>query len=102
MEVTSMRRILLFSLAFVAAAVFALTVPGAVSAQGDGTISTTVIDAGTFITVKKAGGGEILSLYRIRGDRIIPVDTVFNTIDRSSSSTSFSKRYLIQVDVENK
>ena len=97
-----MRTISAILLVIVAVVVFGLSGPGAVFAQGDETISTTAIDGGAFITVKKAGGGEILSLYRIRGDRIILVDTVVNTSDRSSSSTSFSKRYLIRVDVENK
>jgi len=97
-----MRRILLLSLVFIAATIFALTVPGVVSARGDGTISTTVIDAGAFITVKETVGGDVLSLYRIRDDRIILVDTVVNTSNRSSSDTSFQKRYLIRVDVENR
>ncbi len=97
-----MKRISLLSLVFIAATIIALTVPGTVSARGDGTISTTVIDAGAFITVKETVGGDVLSLYRIRDDRIILVDTVFNTSDRSSSSTSYAKRYLIRVDVENR
>jgi len=102
MEDMTMKRISLLVIVFIAAAIFALMVPGAVSAQGDGTISTTVIDAGAFITVKETVRGDVLSLYRIRDDRIILVDTVFNTSDRSSSSTSYAKRYLIRVDVENR
>ena len=97
-----MRKISLLSLVFIAATIFALTVPGAVSAQGDGTISTTVIDAGAFITVKETVVGDILSLYRIRDDRIILVDTAVNTSNRSSSDTSLPKRYLIRLEVENR
>ncbi len=96
-----MKKMSLISIVFLAAAVFALTVPGAVPAQADGAILTTVVDDGTFITVKEARGGEILSLYRIRGDRIILVDTVFNTSDRGSSNTKLPTRYLHRVDVEN-
>jgi hypothetical protein len=96
-----MKKMSLISIVFLAAAVFALIVPGVVPAQADGAISTTLVDDGTFITVKEAGGGEILSLYRIRGDRIILVDTVFNTSDRGSNKTKLSTRYLHRVDVEN-
>ncbi len=97
-----MRNISLFSLVFIVATVFVLTVSGAVSAQADGTISTTVMGDGVFITVKGSVRGDVLSLYRIRGDRIILVDTVVNTGDRSSSKTSFSKRYLVRLDIENR
>ncbi|MCJ7500851.1 hypothetical protein MUP29_11410 [bacterium] len=97
-----MRMISLFSLVIVAVAVVVLTAPGAVYAQGDETISTAVIDAETFVTVKESVTGEVLSLYRIKGDRIVLVDTVVNTNNRSSSDTSFPKRYLIRLDVENR
>jgi len=96
-----MKKISLISIVFLAVTVFALTVPGVLPAQADGTISATMVDDGTFITVKEARGGEILSLYRIRGDRIILVDTVFNTSDRGSSDTKLPTRYLHRVDVEN-
>jgi hypothetical protein len=96
-----MKRMSLIYIVFLAATVFALTVPGAVPAQADGTISSTVVDDGTFITVKEARGGEVLSLYRIRGDRIILVDTVFNTSDRGSSNTKLPTRYLHRVAVDN-
>jgi len=101
-EVMKMKKMSLIAIVILAATIFALTVPGVVSARGDGTISTTVIDAGAFITVKETVGGDVLSLYRIRDDRIILVDTVVNTSNRSSSDTSFQKRYLIRVDVENR
>ena len=97
-----MRKISMLLRVLIAATIFTLSVPGFVSAQGDGAISTTVIDAGAFITVKETAKGDVLSLYRIRGDQIILVDTVVNTSNRSSSDTSFQKRYLIRVDVENK
>ena len=97
-----MRKISLLSLVLIAGTIFVLTVPGAVSAQGDETISTTVIDEGAFITVKETAGGDVLSLYRVRGDRIILVDTVVNTDNRKSSDTSFQKRYLVRLDVENR
>jgi len=86
----------------IAAAIFTLTVLGAASVRADGTVSTTVIDAGTFITVKGGARGEVLSLYRIKADRIILVDTVINTSDRSSNESSFQKRYLIHLDLENR
>jgi len=97
-----MRKIFLLLLALGITAAFALTVPGDLWAQGDGTISTTVIDAGSFITVKETAVGDVLSLYRIRGDRIVLVDTVVNTINRASSDTSFPKRFVIRVDMENR
>jgi len=97
-----MRKISLLSLVLIAGTIFVLMVPGAVSAQGDETISTTVIDEGAFITVKGTADGDVLSLYRVRGDRIILVDTVVNTDNRKSSDTSFQKRYLVRLDVENR
>jgi hypothetical protein len=105
-----MKKMPLLPITLVAAVVWALMVPGAVSAQGDETISTTVIDEGAFITVKETAGGDVLSLYRVRGDRIyrvrgdriILVDTVVNTDNRKSSDTSFQKRYLVRLDVENR
>ena len=97
-----MRKISLLSLVLIAGTIFVLTVPGAVSAQGDETISATVIEEGAFITVKETAGGDVLSLYRVRGDRIILVDTVVNTDNRKSSDTSFQKRYLVRLDVEKR
>jgi len=102
MEVTSMKKLSLFSLMFIGVVVFALTIPGVVSAQAGETISMTVIDSDTFITVQKTGGGDVLSLYKVRSDRIVLVDTVVNTSNRSNSDTSFPKRYLIRLDVENR
>ena len=97
-----MRKTAICSVVFIVVVVLALAGPGAASAQGDGTISTTVVDAGVFVTVKESVTGDVLSLYRIKGDRIVLVDTVVNTNNRSSSDTSFPKRYLIRLDVENK
>ena len=97
-----MRKISLFFLVFIAAAALAFMIPGAVCAKGEGGISTTVIDTGIFVTVKETAEGDVLTLYRISGDRILLVDTVINTSDRSSSDTSFPKRYLIHVDGENR
>ena len=102
MEVINMKKVPLLSIVFITATIFALMLPGSVSAQVEGTISTTAMDEGRFITVKKTGGGEVLSLYRIKGDRIVLVDTVVNTNNRGTSDTSFPKRYLIRLDVENK
>ena len=73
--------------------------PGVALAQGDGMVSTTVIDTGTFITVKETVGGDVLALYRIRGDRIILVDAVVNTSNRDAK---LPKRYLHRLDLENK
>ena len=97
-----MRKISLLSVVLIAGIIFVLMVPGAVSAQGDETISATVIEEGAFITVKETAGGDFLSLYRVRGDRIILVDTVVNTDNRKSSDTSFQKRYLVRLDVEKR
>jgi len=94
-----MRKISLLWLVFLAVTLLALTVPGAVSAQGDETISTTVIDDGTFITVKETAVGDILSLYRVVNDRIILVDTVVNSNRRD---TSLPKRYLHHLELENR
>jgi hypothetical protein len=73
--------------------------PGVAPAQGDGTVSTTVIDAETFITVKETVGGDVLALYRIRSDRIILVDAVVNTSNRDAK---LPKRYLHRLDLENR
>ncbi|MDF1526780.1 MAG: hypothetical protein RRA15_07235 [bacterium] len=97
-----MKKIPLLSMVLITATIFALMLPGSVSAQVEGTISTTVIDEGVYVTVKESVTGEVLSLYRIEGDRIVPVDTVVNTSNRSNSDTSFPKRYLIRLDVENR
>jgi len=97
-----MRKTAICSVVFIVAVVLALAGPGAASAQGDGTISTTVIDAGVFVTVKETAQGDVLSLYRVSGDRIILVDVVINTNNRSSSDTSFPKRYLHHLDLENR
>jgi len=97
-----MKKVPLLSIVLITATIFAWMLPGSVSAQVEGTISTTVIDEVSFITVKKTGAGDVLSFYRIRGDRIVLVDTVVNTSNRNSSDTSFPKRYLIRLDVENR
>ena len=76
--------------------------PGAVFAQGDAPISATVVGEGAFITVKESVAGEVLSLYRIKGDRIILVDTVVNTSSRSDRDVKLSDRYLHRLDVENR
>jgi len=85
-----------------AAAVFFLAFPHDLRAQGDGVITTSVADPGYLVTVRDSPAGEVLSLYRIRDDRIVLVDTVVNTNKRASSDTSFSKRYVIHVDIENR
>lgn len=97
-----MRAIFLVSLGFTVLAVFVLTGPGAVFAQGDVTISATVVGEGAFITVKDSAAGDVLSLYRIKGDRIILVDTVVNTSSRSDRDVKLSDRYLHHLDVENR
>ena len=97
-----MRTVSVILLVIVAVAVFALSGPRAVFAQGDGTISTTVIGEGTFITVKESVAGDVLSLYRVKGDRIVLVDAVVNTSSRSDRDVKVSERYLHRLDVENK
>lgn len=94
-----MRKISVLSFVFIAATIFALTVPGAVSAQGDSAVSLAQIDFETIVTVKETTGGDLLSLYKIRGDRIILVDTVVNTSNRDSK---LPKRYLHRLDVDNR
>lgn len=94
-----MRKISVLSFVFIAATIFALTVPGAVSAQGDSAVSLAQIDSETIVTVKETTGGDLLSLYKIRGDRIILVDTVVNTSNRDSK---LPKRYLHRLDVDNR
>ena len=97
-----MRKTAICSVLFIVAVVLALAGPGAASAQGDGTISTTVIDAGVFVTVKETAQGDVLSLYRVSGDRIILVDAVINSGQQSSMRVNLSKRYLHHLDLENK
>jgi hypothetical protein len=84
-----------------AMAVF-LVLPGISEAQGEGTVSATVISEGTFITVKESIAGEVLSLYRVKGDRIVLVDTVVNTNSRSDRDIKLPDRFLHHLDVENR
>ena len=96
-----MRKLFVLLLVLFVSGAFALTAdPGL--AQGNSTISTTVIDAGVFVTVKETVAGDVLSLYRIRGDRIILVDTVVNTGTRSDRDLKISDRYLHRLNVENR
>lgn len=97
-----MKKMSLIAIVFLAAAVFVLTAPGIVPALAEDAVSVTVVDSGTFVTVKGTTAGDILSLYRVKGDQIILVDTVVNTSDRGSRDTSYQKRYLVRVDVENR
>ena len=97
-----MRAISVFPVLLIVAAVFLLTGPGAVHAQGDAAIAATVLGEGTFVTVKATAQGDLLSLYKVRGDSIILVDVVINTTKQSSMSISLPKRYLHRMDVENK
>jgi len=90
------------TLLFLTAAMAAMAVPGTVHAQGDETIAAAAVDAETFITVKGTLAGDVVSLYRIKDSRIVLVDTVVNTSNRGSSDTSFPKRYLIHLDMENR
>ena len=97
-----MRAISVFQVVLIVAAVFLLTGPGAVHAQGDAAISTTVVGEGTFVTVKATAQGDLLSLYKVRGDSIILVDVVIHSTKHSSMSINLPKRYLYRMDVENK
>jgi len=94
-----------FSLLFVvllAAVALTLSMPYIVSAQGDIPISVTVIEEGTFVTVSNSPAGDVISLYKIRNDKVVLIDSVINTNNRNNSDTSFSKRYLIHQGVENR
>jgi len=97
-----MKRVSLFLILLFAAAAFALVMPGTSEAQGEERVATTVIGEGTFITVKDSAAGEVLSLYRIKGDRIILLDTVVNTSSRSDRDIRLSDRYLHRLKVENR
>lgn len=92
---------LILAVSLVIAAVV-LAGPGSVFAQGDASISAAVVGEGTFITVKESVAGDVVSLYKIRGDRIILVDTVVNTSTRSERDVKLSNRYLHRIEVENR
>ena len=97
-----MKRLTLMAVPVIAVMALFFVVPGIAEAQGEGTVSATVIGEGTFITVKESGAGEVLSLYRIEGDRIVLLDTVVNTSSRSDRNVKFPDRYLHHLDVQNR
>lgn len=96
-----MRKTFLLLLVLFAVAAVALT-PGLSAAQADSAISTTVVGDGVFVTVKETAAGDVLSLYRVNGERIILVDMVINSVQQSSMRLDLSNRYLHHLDVENK
>lgn len=96
-----MKKIFLLLLVLLAAAVFALT-PVPASAQGESPVSIAVMDDGIFVTVKETVAGDVLSLYRVSGDRIILVDTVVNTSTKSERDVKLSERYLHRLRVDNR
>ncbi len=97
-----MKRLYLLSVVLLAAAFITLSLPDTVSAQDESAISVTAIEEGAFVTVSGSALGDVISLYRIRGDRIILVDVVINSVKQSSMSIRAPKRYLHRVEVENK
>jgi hypothetical protein len=101
-EVKSMKKLSLLSVVMLAAAIISLSLPNTASAQGENAISVSVIEEGAFVTVSDSMLGDVISLYRIRGDRIILVDVVINSVKQSSMSIRAPKRYLHRVEVENK
>ena len=87
-----------FVLPLVVACVFFPAVfSGEVRAQEATPIGVAVLDEGTFVTVRDTPNGDIISLYKVRGDRVTLVDTVFNSISRDIHPP---KRYLRRVDIE--
>ena len=93
-----MKRIFILSIMILIGALVLLR-PDPVLAQGATQISIVALDEGTFVTVQETGTGDILSLYRIKGERIVLIDSVFNG---SSRDINLSKRYLHRMDVENR
>ncbi len=93
-----MNKMLLLSLA-VLVSILPILGPSPAWAQGATQISVTALDEGTFITVQETGSGDVVSLYRLRGDRIYLVDTVFNSTSRD---VNLPKRYLHRVEVDNR
>ena len=77
--------------------VFAVSIPAA--AQGSTQIGVVSLDSETFITVQETGTGDVLSLYKIKGERIYLVDTVFNSTYRD---IKLPKRYLHHIEVDNR
>lgn len=77
----------------------AFMVPMPAAAQGSTQIGVVSLDSETFVTVQETGTGDVLSLYKIRGERIYLVDTVFNSTSRD---VKLPKRYLHHVDVDNR
>jgi hypothetical protein len=70
-----------------------------VVAEGANNRSVTALDQETFITVKDTVRGEIVSLYKVRGDRLILVDVVVSSASREHKA---EKRYLHREDVDNR
>lgn len=96
-----MKRYFLFLVPFGVAAALLLTT-GLAPALGDTPATTAVIDANRFVTIEKGEDGNVLSLYRVTGDRIVLVDVVINSTKHSIMSIRPSKRYLYRVELENK
>lgn len=80
-------------------AVAAVALPVTAAAQGDEAITAVALDDTTFVTVRETTAGDVVSLYRVRGDRIVLVDTVVNSSNRDSS---LPKRYLHRLALENR
>ena len=77
----------------------AFMVPMTAAAQGSTQIGVVSLDAETFITVQETGTGDVISLYKIRGEQIYLVDTVFNSTSRD---VKLPRRYLHHIEVDNR
>jgi starvation-inducible outer membrane lipoprotein len=96
--VDAMKKTYMLTLALMLSACV-LLLPGIAASQGSAQISVVALDPETFITVQEVGTGDMISFYKVKGERIYLVDTVFNSTSRDPK---LPKRYLHHVEVDNR
>ena len=78
---------------------FVLCLTGQAKAQQEMQITIAALDEETFVTVRDTAQGDILSLYRIRENKIHLLDAVFNGVARD---IDLPKRYLHRLEIEGR
>ena len=77
----------------------ALAMTGGTALAQDPVVSVVALDEDTFVSVQKAGAGEMVFLYEVRGEKVYLVDVVFNGTSRD---VDLPRRYTHHVEVENR
>lgn len=88
--------VLVLAMLLIAASI--LIIPGTAAAQ-DSAVSVVGLDENTFVTVQETGNGDMISLYKVRGDQVYLVDVLFNTTARD---VDLPKRYTHHIELENR